>query len=114
MVEQASSDTEKEILIWEVFEENYTNPSSESVYAYTQGIRREDGFTLLCHRMDREYFQTYVCRCSFGEFKFYARRWQGKPLDMYTVHVDMNPDRDYTDKSAHRKLVLEHAKNIEA
>lgn len=106
--------------MWEIFEEDYTDPCGGSVYSQTQGIcRKEDGFTLLNHRIDREGRQTFVCRGDFGEFKFYASRWKGELfhkgelLDTYTVWVNSNPDTGYMDKEVHRRLVLAYAKDIE-
>ena len=98
--------------MWKEFEEDYTDPNGGETYAHTVGIKKTDGFELLSHRMNKEGFQTFVCRGAFEEFQFYARRWQGKPLDTYTVWVDGNPDTLRMDKAAHRKLVLSQAKNI--
>ena len=110
----------QESSMWETFEENYTDPNSGNTFTHVTGIRREDHFSLLTHRMDKEGNQTFICRGDFGEFKFYASRWQGelfhqgKLLDIYTVWVNGNPDSGYLKKERHRQLVLEHAKDIEA
>lgn len=100
--------------MWEEFREDYRDPVRGNSYADIRGVRASNGFELLNHKMDSDYFQTFVCRSGGEEFKFYARRWQGVPLDTYTVYVNSDPDRGYMNPEKRRQLFHRYAKDIEA
>lgn len=54
------------------------------------GVRRSDGMTVTREGMDREKRERFLCKGSFGEFKFLATRWNSEnnqPSEKYTVHV---------------------------
>ena len=99
--------------MWEKYVEDYRDPKTGAVFAKVSGIKRDDGFILMTHRMDPDYFQTFVCRIANDEFKFLARRWQGKPLETYTVYVTLDPDHGFLDRATRRCLFHKHAKDIE-
>lgn len=93
-------------------------PSDNSTYEFPKrGIRRkEDGFILMSDELRRDMEQTFICRGSFGEFRFFAQRWDSKtnsPTERYIVYITMFSPGWPNNAELNRKLVLEHAKDIE-
>ena len=102
--------------MWEEFQEDYTD--NDGTVWPKRGIRRKDGFTLIQDGISGEdHIQTFKCKGVFGEFSFYAIRWNGrdnKPSDTYRVLLGGSPDKGKMDKETRREFVSTHAKDIEA
>jgi hypothetical protein len=119
VVSKFNNNQAKESSMWEEFTEPQTVKYSDLLTKTWDklGIKREDGFSIIRVGIDREKWETFICRGNFGEFKFYAVRWdctEDKPIDTYTVKVNIISGDWQTDKETHRKLLLSHAKDIDS
>ena len=81
------------------------------------GVRRADDFSLIREEIERERHETFCCSGSFGQFKFFASRWdilKNQPKDCYIVYVDI-PVLDSNRKNwANPSLCRIHARDIES
>ena len=102
--------------MWEEFTESLTD--SFGTTWKKRAIRNINGFTLIAEKMTVENkLQTFICRGDFGEFRFFASRWDGKedkPADTYIVKANLISGDWNANKEEHRKIVLLHAKEIES
>lgn len=105
---------------WERFNEHRVNKwSDQTTTEYdVEGVRREDGFTLIRESRNREGVETFLGRTKTGEFKFEARRWDewsDKPWDYYIVYTNSYwPDWKPLEEQTNTKHILAHAEDIES
>ena len=105
---------------WQIIPEQrvtpWKNPVDGTYLTYeTQLLKRTDGFTVEHVGMNREKWETFVAKGSFGEFKFIATRWDqcnDKPSDTYIVHTQASTHFETTFQD--QALCLSHAKDIES
>jgi hypothetical protein len=109
--------------MWEAFKEEYVLELIDtSITLHKDGVRREDGTTVMCVAQEYSGWRTFVLKTPQGGGVFYAERWNDfgeTPRDNYVVRV-----RTYTrrweeewgvkNKEENQRFVLAHAKDIES
>lgn len=103
--------------VWEYFREPYEHemPRGEKVTFYRDGIRRNDGFTLI-KRFRGMSNGDFICRGDFGEFWFTSKLEDGTAsgvLGKCTVYPEKFEPKWPGEEKRNRELCLAHLKDIE-
>lgn len=102
--------------VWEYFREPYEQKMvSQTMIFYRDGIRRDDGFTIV--KLVSYDNDQYCCRGDFGEFRFIAKRTESQgqePSERYIVYLDEFAPKWPGDRQENRKLCLTYLKDIES
>lgn len=109
--------------MWEVIKEPHEQILADghiSKYEVPGIKRKEDGLTVVWESGTHEGIDVFLCRGSFGEFRFQAWRWddrKNEPLDKYLIFpgefLSTLWNRNIDEKK-NRELCLSHAKDIES
>ena len=105
--------------MWEEFTEPATVIISEALTKTwdRKCIKRTDGYTVMRISLGPDKQEIYNCRGPFGEFRFFAYRWnieKNEPIDTYVVYLKMHEADWPLDASKNEEMIRTYSKDIES